>query len=102
MNELELSKLRENLAGYELELSLQERKRAAIVKTREIVKKGIRKITPTFEYEEDNDYWDAQRELYDIDIEEKLFNIKKIINTVKDLIANENERLERIEGEKNE
>lgn len=99
---MELEKLKESLTGYTKQRDIIARKRDAISRAREVVKKGMKKINPVYEYENDSDYWQIEKDLYDCKVDQDLLNYGKEITTIEDAMKNIEERIERMEGEKNE
>lgn len=99
---MEVEKIKESLEGYNKQLDIIVRKRDAMSKAREVVKKGMRKVSPVYEYEKDDEYWAIERELYDCKIDQELLNYKKEITTLQDMINNLEDKVNRMEGEKNE
>lgn len=94
--------IEESLVGYKAQRDIIKRKRDAMSKARDIVKKGIKKIEPTYEYEKDKDYWEIEKTLYDCKIDQDLLNFDKEITTIQTMIDDLEERLERMNGEENE
>lgn len=94
--------MKESIEGYKTQAALIERKIKALRENKDLVKEGIEKKEPTFAYEDNPAYWDAQRELYDIQIETTILEEQKSLNMFNDTIENLQERLVNIEGEKND
>ena len=102
LNNEEIQRVTESLEGYYKEKELQERKVKALKELSTEVSKNMERIIPIFKYEEMDAYWDAQRELYNIKIEEDLFKTQKILTTIVETIPSIEKTLERLKGEDNE
>ena len=100
--EKEITELQESIDGYKEQHGLIKRKREAMLKAKELVKDGIERIEPVFRYQQDPEYWDVERELYDIKIGEDAYELSKQLTTLQDVIEQNEERLRRMKGEDNE